>query len=296
MVSADNISVDTKAQFDAGKLPLVADEGIETVSISEFYNYMLLYPSYNSLKTVGVGDEEQDLNRGVYHMHIGARAGLVKNIKFAKTDMQFIRESRFMNQGTDGLLQLGAVYKVTIDMVGNTIFYPGMEVFVNPMGLGGVNWDPTQGNLNGGEASIANKLGFGGYHLVTRVNNSISSGKFNTTVEAQWHYSGDGVTPRMMSKNKKPDDESIENSAPDDPNCSRYIAARQSFIASNAAGNKQSFEDIEKKQNEARAAGITYESVKAAEETEAREEGMRSAGYGSRDSSGNYTAGTGQFR
>jgi hypothetical protein len=201
-----------------------------------------------------------------------------------------------MNQGTDGLLQLGAVYKVTIDMVGNTIFYPGMEVFVNPMGLGGVNWDPTQGNLDGGEASIANKLGFGGYHLVTRVNNSISSGKFNTTVEAQWHYSGDGVTPRMMSKNKKPDDESIENSAPDDPNCSRYIAARQSFIASNAAGNKQSFEDIEKKQNEARAAGITYESVKAAEETEAREEGMRSAGYGSRDSSGNYTAGTGQFR
>ena len=68
-----------------------------------------------------------------------------------------------------------------------------MELFIDPRGLlgAGSEFDPTQGSLNG-EASIANKLGFGGYHIVTRVNSSVGPGKFTTTVDALFSYSGDG--------------------------------------------------------------------------------------------------------
>ena len=42
-----------------------------------------------------------------------------------------------MNHGHDGLMQLSAVYKVTLEMFGNTIFYPGMYIYIDPRGIGG---------------------------------------------------------------------------------------------------------------------------------------------------------------
>ena len=91
-----------------------------------------------------------------------------------------------MNHGHDGLMQLSAVYKVTLEMFGNTIFYPGMYIYIDPRGIGGKDFDPTN------FGSIANSLGIGGYHLITRVNSNVGPGSFNTTVEAQFVYSGDG--------------------------------------------------------------------------------------------------------
>ena len=114
--------------------------------------------------------------------------------------MQYLREARFFQQGTQGLGQLAAVYKASIDMIGNTIYYPGMEVFINPRGFG-IEGDPT----NAG--SVANVLGFGGYHLVTRVNSTITPSSFSTNIEALFTYSGDGSTPLTIS-NLSQNDES----------------------------------------------------------------------------------------
>ena len=55
--------------------------------------------------------------------------------------------------------------------------------------VGGREFDPTIGDDN---PSIATKLGFGGYHLVTSVKSSIGPGKFTTSVEALFSYNGDG--------------------------------------------------------------------------------------------------------
>jgi hypothetical protein len=41
------------------------------------------------------------------------------------------------NQGQAGLLQLSAVYNCSIDMIGNTLFLPGMEFWLDPYGFGG---------------------------------------------------------------------------------------------------------------------------------------------------------------
>ena len=105
--------------------------------------------------------------------------------------MQYLREARYFNHGYNGLMQLGGVYKATIEMIGNTMFYPGMTVFIDPTSLASSGMDPTIGTGNSSGPSIANALGIGGYHLITKVSSVIGPGKFNTTVEAQFYYSGD---------------------------------------------------------------------------------------------------------
>jgi hypothetical protein len=86
-----------------------------------------------------------------------------------------------------------------MEMIGNTLYYPGMEFFINPMGFIGSDReaDPTI------VGSVANRLGFGGYHLVTSVKSSIGPGKFTTTVEGLWHYSGDGKAFKLLSGKKR---------------------------------------------------------------------------------------------
>ena len=94
-------------------------------------------------------------------------------------------------------------------MVGNNLWYPGMEVFVNPLGIGGLEVGfPSDGGKN---RSIANALGLGGYHIVTRVGNTIAPGKYDTTIEAQFHYSGDGLSRgQRLGMFKQQENEKIE--------------------------------------------------------------------------------------
>jgi hypothetical protein len=85
-----------------------------------------------------------------------------------------------------------------------------MTLFINPFGIGGLDFIPSDPN------SIANKLGLGGYHLVTRVNSIISNGSFKTDVEAMFVYPGDGITRALVQGNNQPKDnpgESVENTS-----------------------------------------------------------------------------------
>jgi hypothetical protein len=179
---------------DKSVFPLAQDSAKE-FSVKQLTNYIMIYVNAPKLQIKKTdpnykrGKKSSDEDIGIYHYQIGKPHGLLKKLKFAKTDMQYIREARFMRSGFDGLLQLAAVYKVTLEMVGNTLYYPGMEIFVNPLGFMGAannNYNPTK------VGTVANKLGFGGYHLVTSVRSTIGPGKFTTQVEAMFNYSGDG--------------------------------------------------------------------------------------------------------
>jgi hypothetical protein len=62
---------------------------------------------------------------------------------------------------------------------------------------------PTQG---GASASIANLLGFGGYHTIIGVKTTLTPTNFTTTVDSQWYYSGADSDKRELkdgNKNKK---------------------------------------------------------------------------------------------
>jgi len=176
-------------------LPLKGDSS-SVAKVSNFFNYMFLNVVGSNLTYTGRGKYEEDIDDGRFHINIGSNRGIVKTISFAKTDIEYIREARMFQNGIDGLLQLSNVYTATVEMFGNTIFYPGMELYINPYGIGGtIMGSPTQGRDHSTGASIANKLGFGGYHTIVGVDSTIAPGKFSTTVRAQWYYAGDGMTP-----------------------------------------------------------------------------------------------------
>ena len=202
---------------------------------SQLSTLLIIYPVGKPARHEGTGRYLQDIERGCFHIDIGRNKGIVKTVNFNKTDMQYVREARFVQQnGISDILQLSAVYKTTIEMVGNTIFYPGMELYINPFGVGGTEFgSPTD------TRSIANKLGFGGYHTIISVNSTITPGKFNTSVTAQQYYSGDGRTRAAQSGDYvTPSDVNIE-AAPanrDQTFCNVAIQAAEFDLARLTAG------------------------------------------------------------
>ena len=168
-------------------------------NFKDFHTFVILTALGSSLSYTGNGKYSDDIDQGRFHVHVGQNAGLVKTLSLSKSDQQYIREARFFQNGIDGLLQLSAVYVANIEMFGNVLFYPGMEFFFNPYGIGGPEFDPTK------KASDANKLGIGGYHTITSVKSSISPGKFTTTIAGQQYYSGDGTGNPNTVKQKNAD-------------------------------------------------------------------------------------------
>lgn len=181
-----------------GRLPLNGDvEG--NSDITNFYHYIVLSCNGSALTYSGTGKYKEDIEAGRFHVEIGSNRGIVKTVNFAKTDMQYLREARFFRNGTDGLLQLSSVYTATVEMFGNTLFYPGMDLWINPYGFGGTHLgSPTQGD--GGtkkisNRSLANILGIGGYHTITGVTTTLTPQSFTTSIKSQHYYSGDGENP-----------------------------------------------------------------------------------------------------
>ena len=251
-------------------LPLVNIPCGGAKGIKYQYNYIILYGDFKNPEHPGRGNRKKDTDEGTFHLDIGRDRGLVKKISFSKNNIKYHRESRMFNQGQAGLLQLSAVYNCSIEMIGNNLFLPGMEVWVNPYGFGGEAFgkpqdpplikmpsgneidernalynaallpeteDPPAVKINeveiaqiraadkalqdkynvdyelGGSGmevdieqvdadyinSYANVMGIGGYQIITRIQNSISPGKFTTTVQAKHIYTG---YPGLKDANK----------------------------------------------------------------------------------------------
>ncbi len=206
--------------------------------IENFFHYIILNPNGSTKSHDGVGDYELDIGSGVFHVEIGSNRGLVKTVNFSKTDMQYIREARFMRNGIDGLLQLSSVYDVSIEMFGNTLFYPGMDLWLNPYGFGGTALGSPADGLSQGKRSLANILGLGGYHTITSVTVNLSPGSFTTNIRAQHYYSGDKEDidkPKGISLSTN--DQLIEDgvlednqSTPDAAFCKSEIVDLQNFM------------------------------------------------------------------
>lgn len=173
---------------------ITADEplaGVNYKDIKDSYHYFILYVDDKPPLTY-TGDYDDDFKNGVYHLHFGTNRGIVKKIKFKKTDIVGLREARFENEGveqysrTDPKIssQLSNVYNVDLNLIGNNFFFPGTHVFINPIGLGPSLGSPTSAGSN------AYIMGLGGYHMVTKVKSFIQSGKYETQITALWQSSG----------------------------------------------------------------------------------------------------------
>jgi hypothetical protein len=138
------------------------------------------------------GDPVGDRTRGILHFTYGMDRGLLKSAQFSKTNQEYLPEARFANEGEFVFNQLANVYDVTFNMIGNSIFKPGMHIYFDPTPMGaGKPWqlqkDSQKKVILRSWSSI---MGLGGYHMVTEVAHSIKPGKFDTSVKARWVTSG----------------------------------------------------------------------------------------------------------
>lgn len=223
-------SIDPIIDLDQNDLPFTVDEGAD---INDITNYVLVYAAHSTTLPSGTGRYTEDIKNGVYHFHLGQDRGLIHEVKFNKVDMAYIREARYLREGVDGLLQLGAVYRANISMFGNTIFYPGMLIYINPFGIGGEQFLPNDSN------TIANKLGLGGYHIIEKVNSSVGGGVFKTSIDAMFVYSGDGDT-RVNIQGKQEEDNEKDVTKPEkiDPTCPNLVSAVRADYLNALAGQE----------------------------------------------------------
>jgi len=220
--------------------------------MDNFHHYIILNANGSTRSHDGTGQYSNDTNAGVYHIEIGSNRGFVKSVNFSKTDQQYLREARFMRRGVDGLMQLGSVYNVDIEMYGNSIFYPGMDIWLNPFGFGGeALGKPQTGTQNSGKRSLANILGIGGYHTVTNVSLNLTPSSFSTNIKAMYYYSGDGemgsLTPAAQQVDGTDEDfiemgvtEQAEEQA---ATCKTEIVTLQNFRDNTSQNTTQNIEE-----------------------------------------------------
>jgi hypothetical protein len=143
------------------------------------------------------GNKEEDLQRGIQHIVMGSRSGLLKEANFSRSTAAGLREQRVVEESEfNPLSHLADVYNIDARMIGNVMFYPGQYIYLNPIGFGTKLGNPSD------PGSPSRAMGLGGYHLITQVSSFIENGKFETTIEALWETSG-GPGSRRNEKGQK---------------------------------------------------------------------------------------------
>ena len=177
----------------------------------ESFHYMLMYAITTEAAQNLSGDQAEDEDRGIYHLAIAQDRGILKKVDFTKANFEGLREARFETDligSATGLSILANVYDIKVNMVGNTAFYPGMKMYLDPAGLGGEIGSPTR------RGSPAFKLGIGGYHTIYRVESYIESGKFETKIHAIFEGVGGPAALGFNSPNETVEVETDDSNGP----------------------------------------------------------------------------------
>jgi len=147
-------------------------------------------------------DPARDKADGVYHLVLGKGNGIIKNYSFTKNDAPYLAEAKTLGEGNLGAdLSGGALYNFSCEMLGNSYFWPGQLIYINPNQLTiqrqhkrSGHWlsniwtpkVPTHGFGANYDPSV-DMLRMGGYYVVTGVKNSLTpSGEFITSIEAYY--------------------------------------------------------------------------------------------------------------
>tara|TARA_Y100001938_G_C8046472_1_gene409204 strand:- start:769 stop:1422 length:654 start_codon:yes stop_codon:yes gene_type:complete len=162
----------------------LSTSSLASSKIKDTFHYKMFFLQNKSASNMR-GNPSEDLRNGIIHLNMGEDRGLLKNISFKRAQFPGLREQRVVEQDEfNPLSHLADVYNIDVTMIGNTIFWPGQYVYVNPIGFGTKLGKPQV------MGSPSRAMGIGGYHLVTQVSSFVENGKFETTVSALWETSG----------------------------------------------------------------------------------------------------------
>jgi hypothetical protein len=160
----------------------------------------------------------EDHKNGIYHFYFGRDRGLVKSINFTRSSTTGLREANYGRESSGkDYEQLMLPYDVEMKMIGNNLFSNGMMIFIDPSGFGrkfGTPDDP---------GSFSYQLKLGGYHTIYRIESSITTSGFETSVKARWTGSG---TKSILTAKPKPGTPAAGGatieSVSEAPSCSEY--------------------------------------------------------------------------
>tara|TARA_A200000113_G_scaffold218432_1_gene225957 strand:- start:12266 stop:14404 length:2139 start_codon:yes stop_codon:yes gene_type:complete len=137
-----------------------------------YTNYFVYGVDSNNEKSTESASFSEDRENGIFHLISGTEIGLTKRINFSKDDMKYATEATMEkgNMGKTGILW--GKYDAEVELFGNPMFKPGMKVYVAS---------------NSMTPEEIRRIGMGGYYYVTKVYNSISSGKYTTELTCKFH-------------------------------------------------------------------------------------------------------------
>ena len=184
-------SLKRRAELRPSDIP-GAQKNFRASSIKDEADYFIIYQATDrELSGDRNGNLDEDSRDGIYHFLIGKNRGLIKQISFSRFDVPYAQEQLMTNQV--GLYdELKMPYTADILMVGNNLFMPGSQIFINPnnIGLG----SPTDQN------SPASRIGLGGYYTVIGVSTDFSGDSLTTNLQCSFGShakSSDGLTTTL---------------------------------------------------------------------------------------------------
>lgn len=148
---------------------------------------------------------ESDSERGIYHFYVGEDKGLVREIKFTREDNNKLDAANLVKANkndTDNMI-IRQVYNCNLSLFGNTVFYPGQLIYVNPTYPGTRLKNKT-----------LYKIGLGGYFQIIKISNFIEPGGFETRLETKWLADGQGFSGTEGFLRVEPKSESQPTNAP----------------------------------------------------------------------------------
>lgn len=144
-------------------------------NVSKLYPYLILY-AYDFELTKRNGDAKEDEADGIYHYAIGRNKGIVKSIHFNKVDFPKYRDMRMTHANINNPGNILRIhYNLSIKTIGNPLFMNGGTFYFDGSYLG----------LMGAE--ITDRIGLGGYYIVTgiEINGSPDIG-YEVVVSGTW--------------------------------------------------------------------------------------------------------------
>ena len=179
-----------KSSISPSQIPS-PQKDFQSLNVDDECDYFVIYQSATQeLSPDKSGKIEDDAARGIYHFEIGKNMGLLKDVSFSKIDVPFVQEQLMTNQV--GMYdELKMVYKASVKMVGNNLFFPGSQVFIDPGTIGMGN--PLDIN------SASYRLGLGGYYTVIGVSTAISNGQAETTIDCMYESHATGRDDKVES-------------------------------------------------------------------------------------------------
>lgn len=127
-------------------------------------------------RSIVTKNEAEDAKRGIYHIVAAREHGMVKRVKFSREQQKYLREHLMVSGGSGKPGEVFRdIYNADVEMFGNPIFSPGMQVYIKTLAY---------------DREYAELLQIIGYYRVIKVSSVIEGGKFKTDLQCRWEFLG----------------------------------------------------------------------------------------------------------